>query len=82
MTERIPPNLRRQIANAIQRMHRRIRWKTGKGRVHLATRIEYGHLTDKATLADYEAIITHVLHGQTAELFIYMWGKSELSRSF
>ncbi|MFQ5437070.1 MAG: hypothetical protein ACE5FD_19600 [Anaerolineae bacterium] len=75
MTDQVPPGLRHQIVKAIQSLQQRIRWKPGKDTAHLATRIEYGHLPKDAKLADYEAIISHILHSQTAELFVYVWSK-------
>jgi hypothetical protein len=75
MIDQLPAGLRLQISNAIRRIQGQIRWKVGKDLAHLATRVEYGHLPEDATLADYEAIVTHILHSQTAELYIYVWGK-------
>ena len=70
MSDQLPSGLRHQIVNAIQRIQQHIHWKEGKDKVHLATRIEYGHLPEAATLANYEAIIANILQ----QFSIWEWG--------
>jgi hypothetical protein len=62
--------------DAIRRLREGLRWKPGKDTQHLAKRIELGHLSVGATLAEYEAIIIRVIDTSTAEVFVYRWGET------
>lgn len=73
MSEPGSEELPRQVVTAIRLVQERIRWKAGKDVAHLATRIEYGHLSRSATLAEYETIITSIVQSETAEVYIYRW---------
>ena len=63
-----------RIVEAIRRLRERVRWKPGKDVVHLAKRVELGHLPMGATLADYEALIVCIASTPAAEVFAYRWG--------
>jgi hypothetical protein len=63
-----------QIAGTVRGVRQRVRWRAGKDVVHLAKRIDLGHLAAKATLADYEALILRVVNLSTADVFVFRWG--------
>jgi hypothetical protein len=64
------------IADAIRRLQEGVHWRPGKHAQHLTKRIELGHLPVGTTLAEYEAIIIHVISISTAEVFVYRWGET------
>jgi hypothetical protein len=64
---------REQVAAAIYAVRKVIHWKPGKDIEHLETRRKHGHLAPDATLADYQAIISAVLHSESAELYVFAW---------
>jgi hypothetical protein len=61
------------IVSGIRRLREHVQWRPGKAETHLSKRIALGHLPIGATLADYEALILHVIHAPTAEVFVYGW---------
>ena len=65
--------LREQVSAAISAIRREIRWKPGKDAEHLQTRKRYGHLRPDATFTEYQAIISTILHAESAELYIFTW---------
>ena len=66
----------RRIAEAISRLRERVRWRPGRDVQHLAKRIALGHLPDRTTVADYDALILHVVSTPTATVFAYHWGET------
>ncbi len=73
MSEHILRNLRLDVRSAIQRLRLQIEWKPGKDRKHLETRIGYGHLSQTATLEEYESIIAAIVGDQAASVYAYIW---------
>ena len=65
--------LREQVTGAIRRIRAEIQWKPGKDINHLRTRIHYGHLPPDATLDDYEAIISAIVHDPAATVYAFVW---------
>ena len=61
------------VVSAIRRLREQIQWRPKKAEAHLSKRIALGHLPMTATIADYEALILHVLHAPTADVFVYGW---------
>jgi hypothetical protein len=70
----IPPEVRKQVAEAIRMARRELHWKLGKEFAHLQTRKAWGHLPNDATLDDYRAIISTVLATGQARVFVYHFG--------
>lgn len=67
----------KQIAvfQAIRRVREEIIWKPGKANSHLAKRICLGHLSDEATLEQYNAIATSVVSSTDANVYLYVYGE-------
>lgn len=70
-------NLRAQVASAIRQIQSGVRWKPGKGRLHLEKRIRQGHLPPATTLVEYEAIILAIVSHPDAFVFIYRYGSTD-----
>ena len=58
---------------AVQKIRTEIRWKPNKDTQHLLKRIDKGHLSPGATMADYEAIISTVVSTPSAVVYVYDW---------
>jgi hypothetical protein len=65
--------LRQSVARAIQAVRAKIRWKPKKDLQHLKRRIDFEHLPPDSTIADYESIISQVLHSETASVRLFRW---------
>lgn len=57
--------------SAICRLREHVPWRPGKPEAPFSKLIALGHLPIGATLADNEALILHVVHATTPELFVY-----------
>ncbi|WP_413279543.1 hypothetical protein [Floridanema evergladense] len=64
------------IFQAIKRVRKEIIWKPGKANSHLAKRICLGHLSDEATLEQYNAIATSVVSSTDANVYLYVYGET------
>jgi hypothetical protein len=73
MVEMRRNQLKPVVSQVIDRLRREIKWKPGKDRQHLQTRIGYGHLPADSTMADYENIIHGILADKAAEVYVYTW---------
>ncbi len=62
-----------RIVSAIRRLREQVRWRPGKDNAHLLKRVALGHLPIGATVADYEALLQHIINTLTAEVFVYTW---------
>lgn len=62
-----------RIVSAIRRLREQVRWKPGKDNAHLLKRVALGHLPIGASVADYEALIQHIISIPTVEVFVYTW---------
>lgn len=67
--------LKKSVAEAIQIIRDKIRWKPKKDSQHLKRRIDLGYLLPNATIADYESIIYTILHSSTASVLVFKWDK-------
>jgi len=62
------------LKQALHRARTHIRWKPGKAQAHLIKRQSRGHLPPEATIAEYEAVISAVLHHPDAVVYVYQYG--------
>ena len=62
-----------QVVAAIRSIQTKLVWKPNSASRHLAKRILRGHLTDMATIADYQQILETVLHGDHADVYIFWY---------
>jgi hypothetical protein len=62
-----------QIAGAIRLARIKSNWKPGSAERHLLKRKLRGHLSPTATIDDYERIIQAVLHGSTADVYLFSY---------
>jgi hypothetical protein len=69
-------NLRTLLIDAIRHIRAKVRWKAGKDIEHLEKRIRFGHLAVSTTIAQYESIITEVVHDNRAEIYLFQYRDS------
>lgn len=64
---------RKAVVQAIEKIRDKIIWKPEKADFHLVKRIRLGHLTDDATLEQYNALITFVVTNLDANVYLYVY---------
>lgn len=62
------------VAEAIQRVKAEVRWKPGKGVLHLQKRKDMGHLPANASLSEYNSLIRAVVQDSQGRVFAYRLG--------
>lgn len=72
----MPESLHSQVADAIHKIRSEIRWGPGKDKVHLAKRIERGHLSAETNLDEYYTIIRLVLTHPEAVVYVFQYGET------
>ena len=64
------------ILQAVRQVREQIIWKPGKAIPHLLKRIRLGHLSDWATLEQYNGIIACVAKSPDAKIYLYVYGET------
>jgi hypothetical protein len=64
------------VSLTIRQLRRGIIWKPVAAGRHMLKRKLRGHLPTDAILADYEAIIQHVLEAEDASIYVYLTDES------
>ncbi|MFB6274069.1 MAG: hypothetical protein ABEL51_14360 [Salinibacter sp.] len=65
----------REAARAIQTIRDEVRWKSKKDVDHLAKRKSLGHLSQDATVGDYNGVIGHLVSQPDHRVYLYVYGK-------
>lgn len=64
-----------QIIEAIKLVRLKMRWKPGSAERHLRKRKRRGHLSQTATIKDYERIILTVVQDESAQVYRYWYNR-------
>ena len=69
------PDIQAQIAEAVRLLRKEIRWKPNSAARHLYKRKRHGHLTQEATLDEYERLIRTVVADTSAQVYLFWYNR-------